>query len=526
MADRGEGASPSRRLFLGGCAAAAAAMLPASRAVARTSPVVTTRHGKVRGAVERGTQVFRGIPYGAPTGGARRFLPPEPPTGWSGVRDATGFGPSCPQLTTPGGRASEPPQAEDCLVLNVWTPGADRSAKRPVMVWVHGGGFAVGSGSDPVNDGARLCAREDVVLVTLNHRLNAFGYLYFGDLAPSSKAAANPGQLDLVLALQWVRDNIAAFGGDPDCVMVFGHSGGGSKVASLLAMPSAKGLFHRAALQSGFGTYATTPEDSMRIAAALFEALGIAPGDVDALRAVSADRLLAGLQKVTKGNPMLGPGIVADGAVIPQIPFAPGTPPVSPGIAMMVGHTATETTVLFPPEGAFSLDWGGLAAALESKVREAGPLINGFRRLRPDATPSDLYFAITTEAGMGRNARVVQEKRAVAGTAPCYAYLVAWQSPVSGGTLRAHHGVELPMVFDTVADFPNLAPRATEAQALANVMSRRWAAFARTGNPNVAGLPEWPAYSDPRRATMIFDSPCALSDDPLGVEQALIAAYG
>ncbi|MEO9133027.1 MAG: carboxylesterase/lipase family protein, partial [Sphingomonas sp.] len=504
----------------------AAVALPGSRAFARTSLIVKTSHGRVRGAIERGTQVFRGIPYGAPTGGARRFLAPVPPAGWSDVRDATRFGPSCPQLTTPGDHASEPPQAENCLVLNVWTPGADRSAKRPVMVWVHGGGFAVGSGSDPVSDGARLCASEDVVLVTLNHRLNAFGYLYFGDLAPAGTAAANPGQLDLVLALQWVRDNIEAFGGDPDCVMVFGHSGGGSKVASLLAMPSAKGLFHRAALQSGFGTYATTPEASMKIASALFEALGIPPGDVDALRAVPTDRLLAGLQKVTKGNPMLGPGIVADGTVIPQIPFAPDTPPVSPGIPMMVGHTATETTVLFPPEGAFSLEWPGLAVALESKVREPGPLINGFRRLRPDATPSDLYFAITTEAGMGRNARIVQEKRAGPGMAPCYGYLVNWKSPVDGGKLRAHHGVELPMVFDTVADFPNLAPRATEAQALSNVMSRRWAAFARTGNPNVAGLSEWPAYSDPRRATMIFDSPCTLRDDPLGAEQALIVGYG
>lgn len=526
MADRVERAIASRRLFLGGCAAIASAALPANRAFAGASPVVGTSRGRVRGAIERRAHVFRGIPYGAPTGGAGRFLAPEPPARWSGVRDATRFGPSCPQLATPGpGAASTPSQDEDCLVLNIWTPGADAGARRPVMVWVHGGGFAVGSGSDPVSDGARLCMRQDVVLVTLNHRLNAFGYLYFGDLAPAGQAVANPGQLDLTLALQWVRDNIAAFGGDPDTVMVFGHSGGGSKVASLLAMPSAEGLFHRAALQSGFGTYATAPEDGMRITAALFAALGIARGEVDALRAVPAGRLLAGLQQVTRGNPMLGPGIVADGSVLPQIPFAPGAPPISPGIPMLVGHTATETTVLFPPEGAFSLDWPGLAAALQGKVREPGPLSNGFRRLRPNASPSDLYFAITTEAGMGRNARIVQEKRSVLGQAPCYGYLVDWRSPVNGGKLRAHHGVELPMVFDTVGAFPNLAPRGAEAQALADGMSRRWAAFARTGDPNVAGLPDWPAYSAPRRAMMIFDTPCALSDDPLGAEQALVAAY-
>jgi para-nitrobenzyl esterase len=521
MADHdGFPALSSRRRFLGGCIATAAATVPGTRALAAAAPVVATSHGKVRGTVDRGIQVFRGIPYGAPTSGARRFRAPEPPEPWRGVRDATGFGPSCPQSP------ADPAQSEDCLVLNVWTPGAGQSARRPVMVWVHGGGFSVGSGSDRVNDGVRLCARQDVVLVTLNHRLNAFGYLYFGDLVPAGGAVANPGQLDLVAALQWVRANIAAFGGDPDTVMVFGHSGGGSKVASLLAMPSANGLLHRAALQSGFGTYGTSPEDGVRITAALFEALGIARGDIEALRRVPATRLLAGLQQLTKGNPMLGPGIVADGTIIPHIPFAPDAPPISSGIPMLVGHTATETTVLFPPEGAFTLDWASLEAALQAKVREPLPVINGFRRLRPEATPSDLYFAITTEAGMGRNARIVQEKRAAHATAPCYAYLVDWRSPVKNGTLGAHHGVELPMVFDTVESFPDLAPRVAEARALADEMSARWASFARTGNPNVAGLPEWPAYSAPRRATMLFDSPCALREDPLGAEQALLAAYG
>jgi para-nitrobenzyl esterase len=512
----------TRRAFIGGATAAASALLlPEALAARRGDSVVRTRSGRVRGTIEKGVQVFRGIPYGAPTGGAGRFAAPARPASWSGIRDATAFGPSCPQLSVAGPGT----YSEDCLMLNVWTPGADNGARRPVMLWVHGGGFAVGSGSDPVNDGARLCARQDVVLVTINHRLNAFGYLYFGGLAPAGAAAANPGQLDLAAALRWVQENITAFGGDPDTVMVFGHSGGGSKVASLMAMPSAKGMFHRAGLQSGFGTYGITPESGERITASLFEALRIKRGDIDSLRAVPIDRLLAGLQAVTKGNPMLGPGIVADGAVLPYFPFAPDAPSVSRDMPMLVGHTASETTVLFPPPDAFALDWTRLPAVLQEKVREPGPLINGFRRLQPKASPSDLYFAITTEAGMGRNARIVQEKRSALRKAPCFSYLVEWQSPANGGKLRAHHGVELPMVFDTVGAAPGLSSRAREAQALADNMSRRWAAFARTGNPNAAGLADWPAYSAPRRATMIFDSPWAVADDPVGAEQALIAAY-
>jgi len=521
----------TRRLFVGG-AGASAAILPLSGSLAAQPDVVNTRYGSVRGIAERGTMSFRGIPYAAPTGGPRRFRAPEPPAPWRGILDATRYGPIAPQLPDPGHESEAPPaSSEDCLVLNIWTPGLS-AAKRPVMVWFHGGGLAVGSGADPVTDGANLAAAHDVVVVTLNHRLNLFGYLYFGDLVGKGEAAANPGQLDLVAALKWVRENIAEFGGDPGNVTIFGHSGGGSKVGAMLAMPAGDGLFHRAILQSGFSTSAQTPEEGERITRDLFKAMDVPVGDIAALRACTLQQLLAGLGKVTHGSPILGPGMVVDGTVLPQVPLGPHSPQVSPRVPIMVGHAAQETTVLFPPPGAFTVTWdalpallGGDLAMLPGRFRDPQALIKGFRRLLPGASPSDIFFAITTEAGMGQNARTVAEKRAKL-PAPVFAYLVAWQSPAQNGRLHAHHGVEVPMVFDNSAvRHPPGRPRAEDARELGRIMSGYWAQFARSGDPNGHGLPRWPAYKIPGRATMIFDTPVTVRNDPLGAEQALIAAY-
>lgn len=529
--DRIVSARLTRRSFGKGCGVGLAAIL-SSPAFATEAPVVRTTAGRVRGSCENGISIFRGIPYGAPTGGANRFAAPQPVEPWSGVREATSFGLRSPQQA--GGGSGEDfsswreplAEGEDCLVLNVWTPDTDKRAKRPVMVWLHGGGLAVSSGATPVTDGAHLARRQDVVVVSVNHRLNLFGYLYFGGLTKDRSVAANPGQLDLVAALRWVRDNIAQFGGDPANVTIFGHSGGGLKVAGLLAMPAANGLFHRAILQSGFGTVTVPPQEAERITARLCEFLGVRSGDVAALRALPLQRLLEALQHVTGGNPTLGPGLVPDGQVIARTPFGAGLPTVAPDIPIMLGHTSEETTVLFPPPGAFDLDWASLPAALAGRVRDVAPLIEGFRQLRPDASPSDIFFAITTEAGMGRNARIVAESRIAGGAAPAFAYLVRWQSPAQGGKLRSPHGIEVPMVFDNVTEaFPMVGERVANAQMLADTLSTYWANFARTGNPNGDCLPRWPAYTKPDRTTMIIDTRLSVENDPLGAEQALIDSH-
>jgi para-nitrobenzyl esterase len=525
----------TRRSFMARSAllvGAVAADLPAF-ATDSAGATVDTAAGKVRGTLNRGIHSFKGIPYGASTAGANRFMPPVKPQPWSGVRDAIRFGHQAPQNM----RLTDvlAPQAdlaegfdEDCLVLNVWTPAVNDGRKRPVMFWLHGGGFAQESGSWPWIDGAALARRGDVVVITVNHRLNLFGYLHLGDIGGEKYAASgNAGMLDIVAALEWVRDNIAQFGGDAGNVMIFGESGGGAKVSTLLAMPAAKGLFHRAAIQSGSWLRGIPREDATVTAKAVLAELGISASQLDELQRVPVQKLLslkAGAMvplPPRRGALRMGYSPVVDGKILPQHPFDPVATPVSADIPLLVGCTRDEATLFYlRDESVFSIDEPGLQARVLEMQDPPGAakLIETYKKAHPRATPSEIFLLIASDRLARRDAIRLSERKVAQGKAPVYMYLFTWKSPAQNGRLRAPHTVEIPFVFDNT-DIPTVMTKSPTAKALAEKTSNAWIAFARSGDPNHAGLPKWPAYSTSERATMLFDTVCRVENDPGSVER-------
>lgn len=510
-------------------AAGMAAGLHAGSAGATAAPVATTRHGAVRGTENQGIKIFKGIPYAR----AHRFMAPVSPTPWAGIMDTLAYGPMSPQAIRQLGSlfaswTFDKEYSEACQILNVWTPGLRDARKRPVMVWLHGGGFASLSGSRNVFDGTRLCLRGDVVVVTLNHRLNSFGYLHLAELDRKFPDAGNVGMLDIVAALKWVRDNIAEFGGDPGNVTIFGQSGGGAKVTNLMAMPAARGLFHRAIVQSGsYYLQAMTAEQGTREAVALLDAAGLKANEAGKLFTMPVDALIAATEKAAAGPRRANFQPVIDGRNLPSGPFAPGAPAMSDGIPLMVGTTATEMTLLTgarQPE-TFTLSDADMRQRLAAWFQPADidAVIKTFRATRPNATPSDIFFAVSTNKTLREGAWQQAERKAMRRAAPVWLYELDWVTPVDGGKWGSPHSLDLAMVFDNVALSASMVGNGPEAQRVADQMSATWLAFARTGSPNNGAIPYWPAYRDGERATMVFNTESRVINDFRGDERTLLA---
>ena len=488
---------------------------------------IATINGPVRGYRDDGLHIFKGLRYGAPPVGVLRFGPPIRPRAWTEPADAVALGAPAlqaglaPGEKTGGRSAGDPPAPgepgtdEDCLFLNVWTPGVDAGA-RPVMVWLHGGGFGNGSGGAAMYDGAALARRGDIVAVTVNHRLNVFGYLHLGELGghPSSGVA---GMLDILLALEWVRDNIAAFGGDPSNVTIFGESGGGWKVCLLQAMPAAGGLFHKAIVQSGPGLRAISREAATRSATAVLQALGIAAGDLARLESLPAEAIQAAAASVAGDRLMSAFAPCLDGVALPRDPFHPDAAPLSAGIPLLVGTNKDEATLFnlgAPGFGQWTEE--DLMKRAKAAVGDKAPaVVAALRTAHPDYSPTHLICAVQTVASMWANSITLAERKAAQGGAPVHMYMMTWETPVARGSLKSPHALEIPLVFDNVEAARNFVGRGEAPQRMAEQMAPAWLAFARTGDPNTPALPHWPAYDATSRATMIFDLESRVETDPL-----------
>ncbi len=480
-------------------------------------PVVGTFSGPVRGRLELGLAVFRGIRYGASPSGAGQM-----PMGLADVGAPSPIRTALePILPAPEDKGTE---NEDCLFLNVWTPSPN--GKRPVMIWLHGGGFVAGSARWPVYDGASLARDGDVVVVSLNHRLNIFGFLYLGDIAGAEFAqSGNAGMLDIMLAIWWVRDNIAKFGGDPGNVTVFGESGGGLKVSTLLAMRSARGLVHKAIIQSGPGIRCLSKDAASATAQAILGELGLnLPDDLERLRTIPAHALVAAAMTVQRREQAAGRSFwlapVMDGITMAAHPFEPKAVDAVAKVPLLIGHTKDEGTFFIATEAQFGT-FG--EADLQQRARNMAPrqadaLVAELKRAKPNATETELIADLFT-ATWAFSGSVTIAQRKSHQEAPVYAYMLEWQTPVVGGVLRA--------TFNTVESARAFVGPGEAPQVIADQMHAAWIAFAKTGNPNTPGLPDWPPYDRTGRATMMFNLESRIEHDPWsGVRRLLVPTDG
>ena len=516
--------------------------------------VAETTAGKIRGFKRNGIYTFKGVPYGTSTAGERRFMPPARPEPWKGIRNALQYGRVCPthdsaHFDTDGknlanadedafvlhrGSAATAP-GEDCLRLNLWTPQINATQKRPVMVYMHGGGFSGGSGHDLLSyDGESLARNHDVVVLTHNHRLNVYGYLNLAGIGGEEFASsANVGMLDIVAVLEWVRDNITTFGGDPGNVTIFGQSGGGGKVIALMAMPAAKGLFHRAIVQSGPFLKALSPDYSGRVAELTMEQLSLSKSQVKELQRIPVDRLsgaaVEAMKKMPRPRPSLREtfgerdwGPTVDGRVLPHHPFDPGAPTLSADVPLLTGTNLHEFVNGLDHPDANAMRVEELSRLVREAFGDDGEaIIAAYRLDYPKATPFGLYATIAASR-LRVPAFAQAARKADLGSAPAYAYVYAWRTPILDNRPGPFHACEIAFTFDNAEICDHYSAGSPDAFVLSKQISTAWVNFALTGNPNHSALPPWPAYTGSTRATMYFDTSCEVRNDPEGKGLKLI----
>ncbi len=515
--------------------------------------IVETSNGKITGFRRNGIQTFKGIPYGASTAGANRFMPPQKRTPWSGVRSALFWGPVSPQAYTSTFDArrvgwnhddeafmfewEDGQPSEDCLRVNVWTPAAD-NGKRPVMVWIHGGGFSSGSDKElRMYDGENLSRHGNVVVVSLNHRLGILGYLNLSEYGEKWASASNVGMLDIVAALQWIKENISNFGGDPSRVLIFGQSGGGGKVSTLMGMPSAEGLFHRAVVESG-SMVGPGNDRSPEVAAAVIAELALSKETIEKIQELPNETIVEagvrGLRKLQTGPPAvpgtggggLGWAPVVDGKILPRSPWYPDGPSYSAKVPLLVGTVLNEFTnsVQMADATLDSMNMDEVKRRLTAQYKDrTDHIVEVFQKEHPNATPFELLSRINSGGGPRQNAVTQAERKATQGGAPAYLYWFQWQTPVLDGRPRAYHCSELPFVFYNTDRCAAMTGGGPGPRELAGKIADAWINFAKNGDPNHSGLPHWPKFTAADCPTMIFDNETVLKNNPDTAERKAIA---